>query len=419
MFYRPHVSELVRRMREQPRWIIYVTGPRQTGKTTAVRQALGEVGLPSRYLSADRGEPAAFLGMPPQPPIGDDDVVPSSLRDRSWIVRNCQRSRIDARTSKRGFVLVLDEIQKIPDWSGIVKGLWDADRHEALPLRVVILGSAHLRLQSNLRESLAGRFEPLQFTHWSLNEMSEAFGFDTDQYVYFGGSPGAAELVHDEDRWRQYVLSSLVESAIERDILEMSRVRKPALFKQLLELGCVLSGQAVSFNKMLGQLQDAGNTTTLARYVELLSTAGLLAGIEKYSGSPISRKASSPKLNVYNTAFLSAFSDYGFAEARADRAFWGRLVESAVGAHLLNSSTGNMGVYYWRTGNAEVDFVLRSGPRLVAVEVKSGLRRRSTRGMRDFSNEHSPLQCLVVGADGIALSEFLSLPAKHWFGGTR
>lgn len=416
MFHRPHVSELVKRLRETPRWIIYVTGPRQTGKTTAVRQALGRVGIPNRYCSADVDEPVAFLGIPPS---REGEIEPSATRDHSWIVRNWQRSRNDARRSKTGFVLVLDEIQNIPDWSSTVKGLWDADRFEDLPLRVVILGSAHLRLQSGLRESLAGRFEPLQFTHWSLTEMSEAFGFDTDQYVYFGGSPGAAALVHNEDRWRQYVLSSLVESAIERDILAMTRVRKPALFKQLLELGCELSGQTVSFTKMLGQLQDAGNTTTLARYIDLLSTAGLLAGIEKYSGSPISTKASSPKLNVYNTAFASAFSNYGFDEAKADRTLWGRLVESAVGAHLLNSRTGNLRVYHWRQGNSEVDFVLRSGPRLVAIEVKSGLRRRSRRGMRDFSNKHSPLRCLVVGADGVALSEFLSLPAKHWFGGTR
>ena len=313
-------------------------------------------------------------------------------------------------------MLVLDEIQNIPDWSRTVKGLWDADRHEDLPLRVVVLGSAHLQVQSGLRESLAGRFEPLYFTHWSLAEMSEAFGFDTDRYVYYGGSPGAAALVHDEDRWRRYVLSSLVESAIERDILEMTRVRKPALFKQLLELGCELSGQAVSFTKMLGQLQDAGNMTTLARYVDLLSAAGLLAGIERYSGSPVSKKASIPKLNVYNTAFASAFSDYGFADARADRTFWGRLVESAVGAHLLNSRTGNMRVHYWRKGDSEVDFVLRSGSKLVAIEVKSGARRRNTRGMRDFLHEYSPLTCLVVGADGIALSDFLSVPARHWFG---
>ena len=415
MFARPLVSELVKRMRETPRSIIYVSGPRQTGKTTASRQALAKVGIPHRYCSADAGEPVAYFGMPPSL---DAEIAPSSVSDGSWIIQNWNRSRVDARRSERGFVLVLDEIQNVPDWSLTVKGLWDADRFENLPLRVVILGSAHLRLQSSLRESLAGRFEPLHFTHWSLAEMSEAFGFDTESYVYFGGSPGAAKLIHDEERWRRYVLSSLVEAAIERDILAMTRIRKPALFKQLLELGCELSGQTVSFNKLLGRMQDAGNTTTLARYIDLLSTAGLLSGIEKYSGSRISIKASSPKLNVYNTAYLSAFSDYSFAGAKADRVFWGRLVESAVGAHLLNSTTGNSRVYYWRDGNSEVDFVLRSGRRLVAIEVKSGDRLRSTRGMKDFANRYSPLKCVVVGADGIPLSDFLSVPTKHWFGDT-
>ena len=415
MFARPLVSELVKRMREVPRSIIYVSGPRQTGKTTATRQALAKVDIPYRYCSADAGDQVAFLGMPPS---RDTEIASSSIRDGSWIVQNWHRSRVDARRSERGFVLVLDEIQNIPDWSSTVKGLWDADRFKDLPLRVVILGSAHMRLQSSLRESLAGRFEPLRFTHWSLAEMSEAFGFDTDSYVYFGGSPGAAKLVHDEERWRQYVVSSLVEAAIERDILAMTRVRKPALFKQLLELGCELSGQTVSFNKLLGQMQDAGNTTTLARYIDLLSTAGLLSGVEKYAGSRISIKASSPKLNVYNTAYLSALSNYSFADAKADRVFWGRLVESAVGAHLLNSSTGNTRVHYWRQGNSEVDFVLRSGPRLVAIEVKSGARLRSARGMKDFASRCSPLKCLVVGADGIPLSEFLSVPAGHWFGDT-
>ena len=415
MFARPLVSELVKRMREIPESIIYVSGPRQTGKTTATRQALAKVGIPYRYCSADAGEPVAYFGMPPRL---DSEIAPSAMRDGSWIVQNWNRSRIDARRSERGFVLVLDEIQNVPDWSLTVKGLWDADRFENLPLRVVILGSAHLRLQSSLRESLAGRFEPLRFTHWSLAEMSEAFGFDTESYVYFGGSPGAAKLVHDEDRWRRYVLSSLVEAAIERDILAMTRVRKPALFKQLLELGCELSGQTVSFTKLVGRMQGTGNTTTLARYIDLLSTAGLLAGIEKYSGSRISIKASSPKLNVYNTAYLSAFSDYSFADAKANRVFWGRLVESAVGAHLLNSSMGNTRVYYWRHVNSEVDFVLRSGARLVAVEVKSGTRLRSTRGMKDFAKRYSPLKCVVVGADGVPLSDFLSVPAKHWFGDT-
>ncbi len=415
MFARPLVSELVKRMREIPKSIIYVSGPRQTGKTTATRQALVKAGMPHRYCSADAEEQVASLGMRP---VWDTEVAPSSMRDGSWIVQNWNRSRVEARRSERGFVLVLDEIQNVPDWSLTVKGLWDADRFEDLPLRVVILGSTHLRLQSSLQESLAGRFEVLRFTHWSFAEMSEAFGFDPDAYVYFGGSPGAAGLIHDEERWRQYVLSSLVEAAIERDILAMTQVRKPALFRQLLELGCELSGQTVSFTKLLGRMQDAGNTTTLARYIDLLSTAGLLAGIEKYSGSRISIKASSPKLNVYNTAYLSAFSGYSFAEAKADRTFWGRVVESAVGSHLLNSNTGDVRIYYWREKDLEVDFVLRSGTRSVAIEVKSGARQRSARGMKQFAKRYSPLASIVVGADGIPLSEFLSAPAKHWFGGT-
>ena len=283
-FRRSQVSEILTRIREKPERIVYVTGPRQTGKTTAVLQALSEVERPNRYVSADADEPVAFH---PTPRIAVDEATPSSRMDRDWLVRNWQRSSHAAAKSSNGFVLVLDEIEQIPDWSKTVKGLWDADRRAGVHLRVVILGSANLVLQAGLSESLAGRFEPLRFTHWSFQEMSEAFGFDIDQYVYSGGSPGAARLVHDPERWREYVLSALLESAVERDILGVARVQKPALFKQLLELGCAYSGQVHSYTKMLGQLQDVGNTTTLARYLELLSRAGLLAGIEKYSGSPV------------------------------------------------------------------------------------------------------------------------------------
>ena len=412
-FRRSQVSELLKRMREKPERIVFVTGPRQTGKTTAVLQALNQVQLPKQYVSADVGESVAI---PLTARIADDEVTPSSKRDSDWLVRHWRRSSHAATKSPNGFVLVLDEIEQIPDWSKTVKGLWDADRRTSVPLRVVILGSANLVLQAGLGESLAGRFEPLRFTHWSFQEMSDAFGFDIDQYVYFGGSPGAAGLVHDPERWREYVLSALLESAVERDILGLTRVQKPALFKQLLELGCAYSGQVLSYTKMLGQLQDAGNTTTLARYLELLSRAGLLAGIEKYSGSPVRRKASVPKLNVLNTAFASAFADYEFEEAKGDRTHWGRLVESSVGAHLLNSKTGNTRVYYWREGDFEVDFVLRRADKLVAIEVKSGDRRRSKRGMKEFKTRFPRSASVVVGADAIRLSEFLWVPARHWFG---
>ena len=410
-FRRSQVSELLKRMREKPERIVYVTGPRQTGKTTAVLQALNEIELPNRYVSADPGEPVAFQLTPE---TADDDVTPSSRRDREWLVQSWQRRSHDAAKSSNGFVLVLDEIEQIPDWSKTVKGLWDADRRARVPLRVVILGSANLLLQSGLSESLAGRFEPLHFTHWSFQEMSDAFGFDIDQYVYFGGSPGAASLIHDPDRWRRFVSGALMESVVERDILALTRVRKPALFRQLLELGCQYSGQRLSYNKMLGQLQDAGNTTTLAHYLQLLSKAGLLAGFEKYSGSLVQQKASIPKLNVLNTAFVSAFARYELEEAKADRTHWGRLVESSVGAHLLNSGIGNTRVYYWREGNWEVDFVLQRGAKLVAIEVKSGPRQRSKHGLEEFKARFPKSECVVVGADAVPLTEFLCAPARHW-----
>ena len=324
-------------------------------------------------------------------------------------------ARREAVESPSGSVLVLDEIQKIPNWSETVKGLWDADRAMDRPLHVVVLGSSPLRMQSGLTESLAGRFEPIRVTHWSFVEMADAFGFDLPGYVYFGGYPGAASLVRDPDppQWRDYVLHALVEPNIERDVLAMTRVDKPALLKRLFDLGASCSGQLLSYTKMLGQLQDAGNTTTLARYIDLLQDAGLLAGLPKYASRP-DRRGSSPKLSVLNTALMTAGSGYAFEEARSDRTFWGRIVESAVGAHLLNTATADVRVYYWRDGQHEVDFVLRRGPRLVGIEVKSGPRRASLSGLETFAERFESQRLLVVGEGGISLNEFLAAPAGYW-----
>ena len=283
---------------------------------------------------------------------------------------------MEAKRSERGFVLVFDEIQKIPNWSETVKGLWDADRHEGLPLHVVVLGSAPLLMQRGLSESMLGRFETIRLPHWSFAEMSEAFGFDLDHYIYFGGYPGAASLIREQRRWREYILGSIIEPNIERDILAMERVDKPALLKRLFEFGAEISGQILAYDKMLGQIQDAGNTTTLARYLDLLSKAGLLTGL--WPNTPEERTAAGlpvPKLNVLNTALMSVHSGYTFEEAKADRSFWGRLVESAVGAHLFNTGTPEVRLHYWRERSLEVDFVLEYGRKLVAMEVKSGSHR--------------------------------------------
>ena len=312
-------------------------------------------------------------------------------------------------------MLVFDEIQKIPQWSETIKGLWDADRARGCPLHVVILGSAPLLMQSGLSESLAGRFESIRVMHWSFDEMSVAFDFDLPHYLYFGGYPGAVPFVRDPDRWRDYILGALVEPNIERDLLAMTRVDKPALLKRLFELGAVYSGQILSYTKMLGQLQDAGNTTTLARYLDLLASAGLLAGVPKYAGRVHRVRASSPKLNVLNTALMTAGSGYSFAEAQADRSFWGRIVESAVGAHLFNTATSDIRLHYWRDGSHEVDFVLQRGARIVAIEVKSGAKRIPLGGMDEFEQRFSPRHSLLVGEGGIPLNEFLTVPAHYWF----
>lgn len=412
-FQRSGVDTLAERLGEPPSRLIAVFGPRQTGKTTMVHQALRRIDRPSLYLAVD--EPDASI---PRIALGGSsrDTVPVGQgKDAAWLVSNWEAARRQAEQSPRGFVLVFDEIQKVPNWSETVKGLWDADRAQGCPLHVVILGSAPLQMQSGLSESLAGRFEPIRVTHWSFPEMSEAFDLTLDQFIYFGGYPGAASHVTDEERWRNYILHALIEPHLERDLLAMTRVDKPALLKSLFSLGASYSGQILSYNKMLGQLQDAGNTTTLAHYLDLLSTAGLLTGLEKHSGSAHRRRRSSPKFNVLNTALMAATSGYSFVEAKADRTFWGRLVESAVGAHLINASGQRVEVSYWREGSHEVDFVLRRATRVRGLEVKSGDRHASERAMTHFEQRFGALPSLAVGQEGVPLNEFLSAPAQEWF----
>ncbi len=410
-FQRTQVTTIGERLAEKPHQLIAVFGPRQTGKTTIVRQVLGQIDLKSRYLAVDEPDsPARRV-----PSDATEATFPfPQVRDTDWLVRQWEEARRDAEQFGRGFVLVFDEIQKIPQWSETVKGLWDADRTRGLPLRVVILGSAPLHVQSGLHESLAGRFELIRVTHWSFKEMSEAFGFDLHQYLYFGGYPGAARLVREQALWRDYVLVALIEPHIERDLLSMTRVDKPALLKQLFELGAAYSGQILSYTKMLGQLQDAGNTTTLARYLDLLSSAGLLTGLPKYSNRPHLRRGSSPKLNVLNTALMTAGSGYSFDEARADRTFWGRLVESAVGAHLFNTAASDIRLHYWRDTPFEVDFVLQRGFQLIPIEVKSGAKTRTLQGMAAFEQRFRTRSSLLVGEGHIPLNEFLTVPAHQW-----
>lgn len=396
MFFRPAYFQLCRRIAEPRRFIQVLAGPRQVGKTTIARQVLQTVDMPSHYASAD--EPM--------------------LKDAVWLEQQWEIGRLRTQCSAGGrhnAVLILDEIQKVPGWPEKVKRLWDEDTAGNYPLRVVVLGSSPLLVQQGLSESLAGRFEVLPVTHWLFTEMRDAFGWTLEAYVYYGGYPGAAALIQEPQRWTRYILDSLVETTISRDIFLLSRIDKPVLFRRLFELGCVYSGQILSYQKMIGQLQEAGNTTTLAHYLDLLSGAGLLRGLQKFDAQGVRRRASSPKLLVMNTALMTAASGMTLAEAREDKQFWGRLVESSIGASLANGAhEGGVELYYWNSGSAEVDFVLRRGKKVVAIEVKSGRRKDRLSSLAQFCRSTKVARTLLVGADGIPLDEFLSEPVSTW-----
>ena len=396
MTRKPLYNQLTARLREPRRFLQVLAGPRQVGKTTLIRQVLDGADTPSHYASAD--EP--------------------TLRDRTWLDQQWELGRLKARESKKEAILVLDEIQKIPGWSDVVKLLWDADTHAKVPLRVFVLGSAPLLIQRGLHESLAGRFEVIPVPHWSFSEMKEAFGWGLEEFIYHGGYPGSALLIAEPERWKRYIIDALIETTISRDILLLTRVDKPALLRRLFHLACEYSGQVLSYQKMLGQLVDAGNTVTLAHYLELLKGAGMVAGLSKFAHGQVRQRGSSPKLQVFNTALMTAQRSEGFDEIRRDGDYWGRLVESAVGSHLLNTTIGtSIELTYWRDRNLEVDFVLRLGKKVVAVEVKSGRRRESLPGMVAFDKQFRVQRKLLVGGQGIPLEEFLSKPAPHWIVG--
>lgn len=390
-YKRPVFRVLSRRVSEPRRFIQVVAGPRQTGKTTLVRQLMDETGT-GYYASAD--EPAP--------------------KSRLWIEQQWEAARIATlkQPRKKG-TLILDEIQKIPDWSETVKRLWDSDTARGIHLHVVILGSSPMLIQKGLTESLAGRFEIIPVRHWSYPEMKDAFGWGLEQYLYFGGYPGSASLINDQQRWRRYIFDSLIETTVSRDVLLMVRIDKPALLRRLFELGCLYSGQILSYQKMIGQLQDVGNTTTLAHYLDLLKGSGLVTGLQKYAGQAVRQRASSPKLLALNNALMTAMSHLSYDEARQNSEFRGRLVETAVGNTLANNIIGkDMKLYYWVERNREVDFILAKGNDIIAIEVKSGRARTALPGLESFTRTFYVKKKLLVGTEGIPLDEFLSIDVE-------
>ncbi len=394
VFHRPIETALLAALHRDPPLVQVLTGPRQVGKTTAALAVLRQWDGPTRYAAAD-----AFL-----PPTAE------------WIRMQWALARRDAAAGPA--LLILDEVQKIAGWSETVKGEWDADRRAGADVRVVLLGSSALWLAKGVSESLAGRFLLHRATHWSFGECRAAFGFALDQFVFYGGYPGAAPFVGDEALWRGYVRDALIETVLARDVLALQTVGKPALLRQLFGLATRFPAQELSYNKMLGQLHEAGNTTTLAQYIRLLETAFLLTGLERFSAGQARSRGTSPKLVLWNNALVNALDTRSADDARQDPAWWGRLVENAVGAHLLNGLQGlAYEVTFWRERTAEVDFVVRGGHRLWAIEVKSGGKGATgprTGGLAAFCAAHREAEPLIVGPGGIELGEFLAADAAEW-----
>lgn len=394
MYQRKYYQIIKERINEERSAIQVIAGPRQVGKTTVVGQVLDDIEIP--FLSETA-----------------DSVNPNNPEWISSIWANA-RSIMQVRRYNE-FLIVIDEIQKLNNWSEFVKKEWNSDTRDKINIKVILLGSSRLLIKKGLTESLAGRYELIRMGHWSFDEMRDAFGFDINQYIYYGGYPQGAKYIQNEKRWRDYIKDSIIDPVVSKDIIMTTTIYKPALLKQLFDLSCDYSGEILSLTKMLGQLNDAGNVTTLSNYIDLLSDCQAVTKLYKYANDNARKFNSIPKYQVFNTALMSANTGRGFEKEFTDSKRWGRWVESAVGAYLVgNAEEYGYKVYYWREDNYEVDFVLEKKGVLIAIEVKSG-RRTTNEGIAIFNKKFSPKMAFVVGSGALSIEEFLTLDLEMLF----
>jgi uncharacterized protein len=394
-FERQMVGEVLTATKMKKKLIHIITGPRQVGKTTAALQIAEK--WPGKVVNASADQP-----LPP---------------GAEWIRGHWEKAERLAKdpddNTGSEVLLILDEVQKVKGWSEVVKGLWD-DSHRKSAIQVLILGSSSLLLQKGMSESLTGRFFLYRCPHWTYAEMRDAFGWDLDKWLFYGGYPGTADLTDNQEVWSRYIMDSLIETVIAKDVLQLQTVSKPVLLRHLFLLACGCPAQIFSYNKMLGQLQDVGNTTTLAHYLKLLETAFLVSGLELYKRGKQKKRGSSPKLVLWNNALINAVTGTTFEKARNDFSWWGRLVENGVGSHLMNHLSGlPYAVYYWRDRHLEVDFVIETPTKVYALEVKSGKPERS-RGMEKFCRIYPDAIPIYLGRGGTELEIFFNKNPKEF-----
>jgi len=386
------VKEIIKALNQNIKLIHIIVGPRQVGKTVVSQQI-------SLKWSGAVVEASA------------DSPVPL---DSEWINFQWDKAIRLVKQNKK-VLIIFDEIQKVKGWSEVLKLLWDRELKENLGISVLVLGSSSLLLQKGLSESLAGRFMLYKCNHWSFIEMRDAFGWDFDKWVYFGGYPGAVQFINNENVWKKYIMDSLIETVLNRDVLQLQTVNKPALLRNLFGLSALHPAEILSYNKMLGQLQEAGNTTTLAGYLKLLETAFLISGLELFKQGRRLKKGSSPKLIIWNNALINALNIGSFEDALKNKSLWGRLIENCVGAYLLNTLRDiSHEIYYWHYRDYDVDFIVKSPGKTWAVEVKSG-KPRNPKGLKEFIKRYPDSKPMIIGSGGIELEDFFTLDLKSLF----
>lgn len=389
-YQRKIVKEILNHFNSEKELIQIITGPRQVGKTTAATQISENWDGEVIFSSADQ----------PLPPGAE------------FIQAHWERA---SSLNKPNTLLIIDEVQKIKGWSETVKFLWDLEvRKKTNRIKVLLLGSSALLIERGITESLTGRFLLHRCFHWNYKEMKNAFNCSLEEWLFYGGYPGAISF-KGTDTWHQYVSDSLIETVISKDVLQLQNVAKPSLLRHLFLLSTSYPAQILSYNKMLGQLQDAGNTTTLSHYLKLLETAFLLSGLELYKKGKKVKRGSSPKLILWNNALINAISGETLESAQSDMEWWGRLVENAVGAYIMNElSTNNYTIYYWRERGLEVDFVIESQRKVWAVEVKSNKPSKLT-GLQKFCNIYKDTIPVIIGKGHFELEDFFNSDLREVF----